>query len=174
MANISLVEYWAHVSTGYQLSGNTLVFDPLPNSVVKSVKVKWRLRRPGFQRKIERGRFRYNEEITFAVTGSCPQEKRDEIEFYSKRDSLFKIINCDMKTYHTEQTSDSTNPPDSGTEIPTYQLYTNCKNQDCGEGAGMGEPVFVIFEDAKFTQKEGKTDWFDYAITLHRVHLGRH
>lgn len=159
MPNLELVEYWAHVSTGYVASGNTLTFSPAPISLTKDITVKWRIRRPGFQRKLERARFRYNEKISFKASGSCNAEKRNEIEWYAKRDSLFRLVNCDMTTFLAEETSD--------TDENAYQYWTEAKAQP-------EAVVYMVFESAKFTQREGKIDWFDYIVTLRRVHLTRH
>jgi len=160
MAVLQLVEYWSGVSTGYVLSGNTFIFEPTPASVNKDVSVKWRVRRPGYKRKEERGRFRHNEKIQFKISGSCRQEKRRELEWYVKRDSLFLLQNSDMLTPHSEQTSDSS--------AASYRYWTaEAKAKD-------NETVYLIFESAKFTQKEAKTNWFDYQLTLRRVSLVRH
>jgi len=159
MPTLELVEYWAHTNSGYSASGNTLVFSPAPISLTKDVTVKWRIRRPGFQRKVERARFRYNEKIQFKASGSCNAEKRNEIEWYSKRDSLFKLQNCDMDTFLAEETSD--------TDENAYQYWIEAKGQ-------AQAIVYLVFESAKFTQREGKIDWFDYVVTLRRVHLTRH
>jgi len=170
MPNLELVEYWSGVGDGYQLSGNTFTFNPKPISLTKDVSVKWRIRRPGYQRKIERARFRYNEKISFKVTGSCSQSKRNEIEWYTKRDALFKLVNCDMLTIPAQETSDA----DYGASENAKRYWSYAKDFNYGEGASAGAPVYVVFESAKFSQKEGKVDWFDYIVTLRRVHLTRH
>lgn len=160
MPNIELVEYWSGVTSGsYVASGNTFTFDPRPATVNKDVSVKWRIRRPGYRRKEERGRFRYNEKIQFKITGSCRQEKRRELEWYVKRDSVFKLQNSDMETPHAEQTSDS--------NAAAFRYWTDASGES-------NEDVYLIFESAKFTQLEAKIDWFNYTLTLRRVSLTRH
>jgi len=159
MAYLSLVEYHSVSAKVYSASGNTLVFNPSPRSIKKDISVKWRVRRAGYEKKIERSRFRYNEKITFTVTGSCPTDKRNEIEWFVKRDSLFLVQNLDLKTYHAEYTSDS--------DAAEPSSWAAAKIQ--GE-----ETVYVIIEKSSFTQREAKVSWYDYVLTLRRVHLTRH
>lgn len=154
---LKLEEY--HRNGNYQTAGNVFTFDPQPRNIKKAVSVKWRIRRPGFEKKIERARFRYNEKITYSITGSCVADKRDEIEWYAKRDAIFKLLNCTLKTYHSQETDDQ------GPGTP--DTYTSAKAQ--GE-----ETVFVVFESCSFTRTEAKVNWYDYTIKLRRVHQTRH
>lgn len=167
---LKLIEYWSGVGAGYQLSGNTFTFDPGPGNLSKDVSVKWRIRRPGYQRKIERARFRFNEKIEFRITGSCNQEQRNYLEWLSKRDSLFRLIGCEMLTIHAEQTSDC--------DCGAYQSWSDAKTQVCNPDSlpdpETGEQILVVFKSAKFVQKEAKINWYDYILTLQRVHLTRH
>jgi len=160
MANIELVEYHHESGITYSSVGcGTFIFDPDPKSLKKSVEVKWRIRRAGYEMKVERARFRFNEKIEYTLVGSCTGSKRDELEWYSKRDSIFKLVNCVLKTYHSEQTDDEP----AGTP-PTWEAA-----QSQGE-----EFVYVIISKTEFTQKEAKTDWYDYSVELRRVSLTRH
>lgn len=157
MPTLKLVEY--HRDNNYIVLGNTFSFDPDPASIKKDVAVKWRIRRAGYEKKIERGRFRYNEKIAYTVKGSCTKDKRDEIEWFAKRDAIFKVVGCELKTYHSAQTDDS--------DAATPTTYAAAKTQ--GE-----ETVFVVFESTNFTQNEAKKDWMDYQLVLRRVHQTRH
>jgi len=159
MPHIVLLEYHNVSGTTYSQSGNSFTFDPDPKSIKKHVEVKWRVRRAGMEKKIERVRFRYNEKMEFTLTGSCSETKRDELEWYAKRDSLFRLDNCTMRTYHSEETEDQ------GPGTPNNWAAA----QSQGE-----ETVYVVIEKAEFNQKEGKTDWYDYSLELRRCHLTRH
>lgn len=158
MPNLQLVEYPKNLGShvDYLTPANTFTFDPQPRSIKKNVSVKWRIRRPGYMKKIERARFRYNEKISFTITGSCSKTKRDEIEFYAKRDSLFELVNCNMKTYHSQETEDE--------QGATPQDFDSAST----------ETVYVVFESANFTEKEARPTFFDYTIKLRRVHQKNH
>jgi len=159
MASLKFVEYHNVTGKVYQASGNTFTFDPNPRQIKKEVSVKWRIRRAGYEKKIERARFRYNEKIVLTILGSCQADKRDELEWYAKRDSLYLVKNLSMKTYHAEQTSDS--------DAAEPSDYASAKTQ--GE-----ESFYVVIEKALFTQNEAKLDWYDYQLTVRRVHDTRH
>jgi len=159
MPNLSLIELWSGITEGsYVESGNTFTFDPKPNSVDKSVQVKWRIRRPGYSKKLERARFRFNEKIEFKIAGSCPGAKRDEMEWYTKRDSIFRVEVLDMNTYHAEMAGDS--------EEAAQRYWANVTSNDL-------EEVYVVIENTKFSQAEAKQDWFSYTMTLRRIHKTR-
>lgn len=154
MTNLTLLEY--HMQSGtYSPSGNTFTFDPNPNNIKKSVSVKWRIRRPGYGNKVERARFRYNEKIEFTITGSCNANKRDELEWFSKRDSLFRIENWPMPTYHSEWTPD--------VPVATPPNFASAPEEN----------VYFVIESTDFTQTEAKLDWFDYSLKVVRVHPTR-
>ncbi len=159
MPSIVFVELHNVGQKTYSLSGNSFTFDPAPRNIQKAVEVKWRIRRPGYTKKVERARYRYNETIVFSITGACTGAKRDELEWYAKRDALYRIDNLDLKTYHSEKTADST----------AYTPSSWSEAQSQGE-----ETVYVVFEKVSFTLTEAKIDWFEYKITARRVHLTRH
>lgn len=169
MTTLTFVEYHNISGKNYDTDedeGNpsgTFYFIPNPKSIKKDVDVKWRIRRAGYEKKIERARFRYNEKIQLVITGSCNAAKRDEIEFYSKRDSLFKVLSLDMKTYHAEDTEDC-----EGEGKPWHNNPVE-------------ESFFVIIVKVAFTQREAKVDpnnpargWYDYSLTVKRIHTTRH
>lgn len=158
MPTLQLIEYPKRLGThvDYLTPANTFTFDPQPRNIKKEVSVKWRIRRPGYEKKLERARFRHNEKIVFTISGSCGKSKRDELEFYAKRDSLFKLVGCDMKTYHSQQTEDESDP--------TPQNFASATE----------ETVFLVFESATFTQLEARPNFFEYQLKLRRVHQTRH
>jgi len=165
MPKLTLVEYHNIGEKTYSASGNSLVFDPAPRSVKKDVAVKWRIRRPGYEKKLERARYRYNEKIGLTIVGACKGEKRDELEWFAKRDSLYKIGQgagdgeLTMVTYHSEQTDDVSEG--------TPATWAAAKAQG-------PETFYAVFDSITFTQLEARIDWYQYTIKMKRVHLTRH
>jgi len=156
-------------------SGGTLIISPGPRSIKKSVKTTWRKRRAGLHKKIERGKWRVNEEIVWTVEGECDNDKRREIEFYSKRNSLYEVLNTPEMpdsfwtpyAVHTEDSKDR----GGGTQEWTY--WNNPTNTE-------DEKIYVLFEKINFTEREGKFSnksatgtWISYTLTLKRVNPAR-
>lgn len=165
MSAISLVEYH-RVGEAYQPSGNTFTFGAgvprmhKPRSIKKDIEVKWRIRRPGHEAKIERARFRYNEKIELTLSGACKGEYRAQLEWFAKRDSLFRVTGLPLKTYHSEET-------------PDCQMGGTPSSWPAAKALGE-EEFFVVFESTNFTLAEALEDWYEYSIKFRRVHLARH
>jgi len=155
VTNLSLKEYhWDN--SAFTASGGTLVFDPNPATIKKSVQTTWRVRRAGLSKKIEKAKWRCNEEIHFTVDGQCSPTKRKEIEFYSKRNSVFEIVGGPgvMDSPFAVSTDDST-----GTESTYWDYPTSTAN----------ETLYVAITKVDFTESEGRHEFPSYTLELKRV-----
>lgn len=147
--SLRFIEYpWSDVSNAYVI-GSTFTFTPSPKSISKSVEVLWRIMHSG-RRKLKKSKYRVRETITWTLQGSCQgsytaDALRNQIEYYTKRNSKFKVI----------------------IDANTPQIFL-CPSQ-AGANSFTWEIVFVVFKSARFTQTEGKIGWFDYSIELERV-----
>ena len=150
MVSLRLRDFWWNGATSlYEDSGWDWEFNPGPKSITKSVDVQWRVAHRG-RRKLKKAKFRVRETITWTIQGSCQgsyttDALANQIEFYSKRNSKYLIIN-DSNTPHILLCPD----PTAG-DTHTFEI------------------VFVVFKSVKFTQTEGKIGWLDYTIELERV-----
>lgn len=147
--SLRFIEYpWSDTTSQYVL-GDTFTITPGPKSVTKSVDVLWRVIHSG-RRKLKKAKYRVRETITWTLSGSCQgsytaDALRNQIEYYAKRNSKFKII----------------------IDADTPQIFL-CPNP-AGTNSHTWEIIFVVFKNVKFTQTEGKIGWFDYTIDLERV-----
>jgi hypothetical protein len=153
MGNTSLYEYrWTTATSNYTHTGGagTLELIPDPKSVTKNVSLDKRIRRKGRNR-LQAYRAKYMLTQEYTLQGSCSEEKRREIEYYSVQHSKFRLTYVMDKT-HENDTNDPT------VESDTWEIAK--------EGF---EAVYVAFDSVTFSVTEGKRDWMDYNIKLKRV-----
>ena len=134
-------------------TGDYFEFDPNPSGVTKEVKTEWRVRHTGLYATWPRCKYRYRRTVTFTLKGACSGEKRRELEFYSMRNSKFKI---DTSSW-------------TGLQTPEYYNQKDVYNPFDYPWEGVNHPnqtIYVMFQEFNTEIAEGKVDWFTYTIKL--------
>lgn len=153
MTNTNLYEYRWRTSTSkfeHAVGAGSLDLTPDPRTVTKKVAIDKRVRRKGRNR-LQTYRPKYMLSQEYTLQGSCTEEKRREIEYYSMQNSKFKLTYVMDKT-HQYDTNDPT------TESDTWIL-----------AKVKWETIYVVFDEVTFSATEGKKDWFDYTLKLKRI-----
>lgn len=146
--------------------GGTFTFSPDPDGVTKECQVDWMIRKSGLSNTWPKSKYRYKRTVAYSITGGCNGALRNEIEFYTMRNSKFRLIGLgNMATVEPYSERNTTFPSAHSWNSTSKPTWVRDMNPNPGA-------EYVIIESASFKQEPGKNDWFSYNIKLSLVDNG--